>query len=170
LIIAATGHRPDKLGGYSEATNERLRLTAMAFLKNTKGVKAGISGMAQGWDLAWAEVLLKQGIPLIAAVPFEGQHTVWPAPAQERYRSILARAAEVKIVNPGVYASWKMQARNKWMVDQSDHLVALWDGSKGGTCNCVSYAVARKRPMTNVWDRFLSLGAPSNGRQHGVSP
>ena len=40
----------------------------------------------------------------------------------------------------GGYAAWKMQKRNQFMVDHSNLLIAVWDGSSGGTSNCVAYA------------------------------
>jgi len=33
-----------------------------------------------------------------------------------------------------------MQKRNEYMVDNADIVIAVWDGTKGGTCNCVRYA------------------------------
>ena len=33
-----------------------------------------------------------------------------------------------------------MQKRNEYMVDLTDKVIAVWDGSKGGTGNCVRYA------------------------------
>lgn len=33
-----------------------------------------------------------------------------------------------------------MQKRNEYMTDNSDIVIAVWDGSKGGTANCVRYA------------------------------
>ena len=33
-----------------------------------------------------------------------------------------------------------MMKRNKYMVDKSDIVVAVWNGSKGGTANTVKYA------------------------------
>ena len=51
------------------------------------------------------------------------------------------------IVSPGEYAAFKMQVRNEWMVDQlnpaTDLLLAAWDGSPGGTGNCVKYATGK---------------------------
>ena len=34
----------------------------------------------------------------------------------------------------------KMQTRNEWMVNHCDKLIAVWNGSDGGTGNCVNYA------------------------------
>ena len=33
-----------------------------------------------------------------------------------------------------------MQERNEWMVNNCDVLIAVWDGTSGGTANCVKYA------------------------------
>ncbi len=39
-----------------------------------------------------------------------------------------------------------MQKRNEWMVDNCDMLVAVWDGTDGGTYNCIDYAKRMKKP------------------------
>jgi len=33
-----------------------------------------------------------------------------------------------------------MQKRNDWMVDNSDAVIAIWNGAPGGTANTVEYA------------------------------
>jgi len=38
------------------------------------------------------------------------------------------------------YYPAKMQKRNEYMVDNSNIVIAVWDGTKGGTYNCVKYA------------------------------
>lgn len=157
MIYAATGHRPDKLGGYDSLVDARLRNLALAFLREQEdGVPAMvISGMAQGWDMAWAEAALALGIPLIAAVPFDGQESRWPEPAQKRWRGILDQANNVEVISYGEYAAWKMQVRNRWMVNRCDVLVALWNGAAGGgTANCVEYAQQQRKPIVNLWERF----------------
>lgn len=149
-IYAATGHRPDKLGGYGPRIDDRLRNLAYSFFVAAKPDEA-VSGMALGWDMAFAEAALTLGIPLTAAIPFAGQESKWPTASQERYRNILARAARSVIVCDGGYSSAKMQTRNEWMVDKCDRLVALWDGSPGGTGNCIKYARQVGRDVINLW-------------------
>lgn len=46
-----------------------------------------------------------------------------------------------------------MQLRNKWMVDKSDIVIAVWDGSEGGTNNCVQYATENKKRIINLWKK-----------------
>lgn len=143
MIVAVTGHRPQKLGcGYGASTvQDRVREELRGFLRNSSPDSfEGISGMALGVDQWFAEICIELGIPFTAAIPFDGQENKWPLEAQTHYHEILARAAVRHIVCPGGYAPWKMQRRNEYMVDNCDVLLAVWDGSPGGTANCVKYA------------------------------
>lgn len=156
-IVAATGHRPEKLGGYDNKTRLALGGLATEWLATHAPSKV-IVGMALGWDQAVAEAALSLGIPFIAAVPFEGQEKRWPEEAQARYTRLLNAAEIISVIVPGpVYGrqvNGAMQARNEWMVDRADQMLALWDGSWGGTFNCLEYARKRGVPITNLWERF----------------
>lgn len=50
----------------------------------------------------------------------------------------------------GKYYPTKMQKRNMYMVDNSDVVVSVWDGSNGGTGNCVSYAMNHNKKIINL--------------------
>jgi uncharacterized phage-like protein YoqJ len=160
LVLAGTGHRPDALGGYGEPA--RLRLVAFARHELQKYSTLGhvVSGMALGWDQALAEAALSIGLPVLAAVPCDGQDSTWPADARKRYHALLEHEnATMHVVCPGPYAAWKMQVRNEWMVDRCAYLMALYNGDpQGGTANCVNYArkkvEAKRGPcprIRNVW-------------------
>jgi uncharacterized phage-like protein YoqJ len=149
-ILAATGHRPNKLGGYGNDVFQHLKMLAQAVFVSERPNKV-ISGMALGWDQAWAEAAIEEDIPLIAAIPFDGQESVWPESSKVKYRQLLSKTENVVVICPGSYAAWKMQKRNEWMVDNCDRLVALWDGTSGGTANCVRYAESVKKPISNLW-------------------
>ena len=150
MIIAATGHRPEKLGGYGRDVEQRLRDLAVWFLMCTRPTVV-ISGVALGWDTAIAEAALTLRIPLWAAVPFAGQESRWAPRSQAIYRGLLQQAERVVIVSEGGFSSAAMQRRNEWMVDECAALVALWDGSAGGTANCLKYANKIGRPGWNLW-------------------
>lgn len=146
--VAGTGHRPEKLGGYDYYNPKRVWVrseikVALEFLKPTRG----ISGMALGFDQDLASVFVEMAIPFTAAIPFVGQEDGWPPHARKFFDWLLERADDVVIVSPGPYAAWKMQTRNEWMVDHSQWIIACWDGSSGGTKNCVDYAIKRKHRM-----------------------
>lgn len=143
LIIAGTGHRPSKLGGYSDQAFDRLVSVAIGALLELKPAQV-ISGMALGWDQALAQAACTLQIPFWAAVPFKGQESAWPERSQGQFRSLLAQAQGVTYVCEGSYAAWKMQERNEWMTDHANCILAIWDGSPGGTKNCVDDAVRRQ--------------------------
>lgn len=159
MHIAGTGHRPDKLGGYTERVERRLHGLAVACVFEHRPDRI-ISGMAQGWDTALAEAAVRMRVPFTAAIPFWGQDLLWPAKAQRRYQKLLDLADRVHVVvdtdsgDPVLNPWFAFQARNEWMVDHCDLVLALWDGSKGGTGNCVSYAKKIGVPICNVWESY----------------
>jgi len=146
MLVAFTGHRPSKLGTdtHSGYIDNPLRAWIRDELRKILRVLRplyGISGMALGVDQIAAEVCLDLGIPFIAAVPFKGQEHVWHADAQKKYHELLSKAHEVIVVSEGVYERWKLIARNQFMVDHSNKLIAVWDGSEGGTSSTIEYAL-----------------------------
>ena len=159
MKIAGTGHRPDKLGGYSVEVYEAVFEVALGYLRQTKP-ESVISGMALGWDQALAEAALMLHIPFDAYIPFEGQERKWPVKSQRFYRALMANARTVvNCGNDDNYASWKMQVRNERMVDaldqEGDRLVALWNGDEhGGTFNCIQYAKTKDVRIVNLWGQF----------------
>lgn len=157
-IIAGTGHRPDKLGGYAPEAYERYFSVALIHLDKARPDLV-ITGMALGWDTALAEAAFSLGIPFHAYIPFPGQERKWPADNQKLYRNLLAEAGEVRDICGEGYAAWKMQARNEAMVDalitEESYLLALWNGDKdGGTANCIRYAEDRGVVIINCWEEF----------------
>lgn len=154
MIYAATGHRPEKLGGYSQQVQDRLIDLATEFIQEYKPTLF-ISGMALGWDQAVADACYSNDVPFIAAIPFPGQDSRWRPENRRYYRALLQVAKEVVVVSPGEYKSWKMHARNHWMVHKCDKLVALWDGNpEGGTAKCIEYAVKHEKPYINLWEKW----------------
>jgi len=148
MIVAFTGHRPDKLGGYKLPNDTYIRVCQKidAALKELKPEKI-ITGMALGVDQWAASIAHRLGIPFLAAIPFEGQENAWPESSRKTYRLLRKLAAEEVIVSQGGYSADKMQVRNIWMVDNCTKLIAVWDGTKGGTGNCVEYAKSVNREI-----------------------
>src|ERR1041385_5372577 len=128
--LAGTGHRLEVIGYENKP---KLIRYATAILPGYKPRKI-ISGMAIGWDQALAWGAVNNGIPFIAAVPFEGQADIWPKEAQDEYRHLLSLAEEVVIVCEGKFAPHKYHVRDQWMVDHGHGVIALWNGKEhGGT-------------------------------------
>lgn len=154
MILAGTGHRPDKLGGYGSDVEIKLFNFAVEQLRKLEPVVV-ISGMALGWDMAIAEAAIQCNIAFDAYIPFMGQESRWPLASQIRYNLLLNNARDIKIISEGGYAVWKMQTRNIAMVDDCTDLLALWNGTSGGTANCLGYARKHNVNIINVWDQWV---------------
>ena len=156
--IAFTGHRPNKIGGHDLNNPKRQAIIkALTDAVNRAVKKYGetheivvITGGALGVDQDAARIAYKLGIPFIVAVPCQGQDSKWPAESKKRYQKMLSLASEVVMVYDGPYNNTCMQDRNIWMVDRCDALIAVWDGTKGGTANCVKYAREVNKPMVLI--------------------
>jgi uncharacterized phage-like protein YoqJ len=162
-IVVATGHRPQKCGGFSRTAQLHLRQIAIHWLAalNPRGA---ISGMALGWDTAIVEACLNLGLPYVACVPFRGQESQWPLSSRRAYANYIRHAAKIIICSPGEYSANKMQIRNERMIHMAqkngpgpEHsiLLAMWDGSSGGTNNCLSYARTRMETI-NAWPDYVA--------------
>ena len=120
-----------------------------------------ISGMALGWDTALAVAARQEGIPYVAALPFPGQARRWPEASQLLWSELVRDAALVVAVGSDHLADADirkaMQWRNEFMVDQCDLVLACYDGSFGGTRNCVQDADAQHRTVVNTYGDWLSM-------------
>lgn len=144
MIIAVTGHRPEKIPN-AFYVREQLR-DAFREQKATKVIQ----GMASGVDLWSARVAHKLHVPFVCAKPWAGHK---PRVADRfDYNQAIEFAEEVVDVNPSLEypGPWVYQKRNEWMVDRADLVVAVWDGSPGGTANCVAYAERCERPIRRI--------------------
>src|ERR1700687_5928562 len=165
-LIVATGHRPQKTGGFGGDAQQLLTQLAIDWLAalNPRGA---ISGMALGWDTAIVEACLNLGLPYVACIPFLGQESQWPITSRRAYAHYIRHAAKVIICSPGEYAANKMQIRNERMIDlalkngpgpENALVLAMWDGTSGGTKNCLYYARTRIEAV-NAWSDFTSRAA-----------
>lgn len=153
MIICGTGHRPDKLGGYGKEVTAKLILLASDWLIAHQPDEV-ISGGALGWDQALAWAAHCAYIPFTLALPFPGFENRWPQSSKDDLYVLADLANKVIYVKDGPYAGWKMQARNEWMVDNSTHVLALWNGTSGGTANCIAYAKKVGKPIVNLWREY----------------
>ena len=179
LIIAVTGHRPDKLpdraSGYRWENpvrawcREQIRETTQRLLDDPKrrhppdsmrsmhirslirgatwrtAMPTGplmVSGMALGIDQDACVVWVRMGLPVLAVVPFVGQESRWPAESQRLYQHILQNhVAGVLYLAPAAPAGHDaavklLLGRNERMCSLADELIAVHDGSSGGTASC----------------------------------
>ena len=113
-----------------------------------------ISGVALGWDTALALAAIENKIPLTCAIPFKGQESRWTKESKDIYFQILNDAEKIIHICGEGYSARKMQIRNEWMVDNAHIVLAMWDGTTGGTYNCITYAEKKRKRIINLYNRF----------------
>ena len=157
MAVCFTGHRPNKLKGYDPKDNSELlwELNSQVEFLIRCGEKVFITGMALGIDTWAAKIVLKlkekyPHIKLIAAVPCKNHAAKWSKEAQKEWQSILNKCNEVVYVSDQEYNLYCMQDRNEWMVDRSAVVIAVWDGTPGGTGNCVRYAKSKEKHIIYI--------------------
>lgn len=155
---AFTGHRPQNLPFRFNENDERcialkqkLRDCIVQLIEQ-EGVRHFISGMAIGIDMYAAEIVLAlkaeySFITLEAAIPCETQAAKWSEPLRDRYYKI-AELCDYETMLQSQYTSDCMQKRNRYMVDHTDILLAVWDGTPSGTGSTVKYARTKSK---SVW-------------------
>lgn len=158
LTMALTGHRPQKLAGYDlqqpyyeRMENQLIKLIKTALRRCDKLELH--SGMALGADTVWARVIIKMRdqypdrITFIADIPDWNQASLWPLESQSRWRYLMTQTDDVKTYSQGCddksYA-YILNKRNMGMIDACDILIAIYDGTPGGTRNAVQYATKTK--------------------------
>lgn len=149
MRMCVTGHRPSKMPthyGY-DITNESWTKLKERFKKLLieKQCTEAITGMALGVDTVFALAVIElkdsgYNIKLHSAIPCRNQEKTWDIEDQLLYGYILSKADIIKLVSDREYKAYLMQIRNEYMVDNSDEIIAVWNGEKkGGTYNCIKY-------------------------------
>ena len=157
-----TGHRPEKMpftATYRPIQYAQyLRRIQMAIdKKRTAGCRDFYCGVARGFDLWAAQVLLKiksenpnEGLRLICVVPFENFYAHWQPEDYHTVQTVLDNADEV-ICLQRYYSRNCFVKRNHYMVDNCGHVIAGYDGQqKGGTFTTIAYARANGRQVEIV--------------------
>lgn len=148
MVVACTGHRPQKLFGYEKNHPGYIWLKErMKYYLVYRKADEGISGMALGADLIFCEAIMElksQGYPikLHCAIPCLNHKAKWNNNSEwiKIYDAATNIAETVKIVTELPYNQFVMDIRNHYMVDRCDNIMAIYDGSGGGTENCIRYA------------------------------
>ncbi len=167
-VMSATGHRPDKLGGYKPRNNPTVQHIKEELYEKLRlcmdgGFDEFWSGAAQGFDQIFFEVVedLRVEFPHIKnniAIPYKGFGDNWPEAAKKNLDELCKLADVVHIVCEGDYDIRYLQKRNVFMVDKGDAIMSCWDGTMGGTFNCIEYAKKKKKPIlrlnprTRIWN------------------
>ena len=147
-----TGHRPAKLPWRFNEADPRCvelkrRIADAVETAYLEGYRHFLCGMAQGCDLYFCEAVLAlraqhPEISVEAAIPCPTQADTWPAAQRERYHRLLA-SCDLETMVSEKYTSGCMQRRDRYMVDHASLLIAVFDGTAGGTQYTMQYAMSR---------------------------
>lgn len=151
ITCCFTGHRPSRLPWGSHEEDPRClrlkkQLDSAILQAYEQGYRHFICGMARGADLYFCEAVLAlrslhPEITLEAAIPFLGQADYWPIAERQRWNALLLQC-DFETVVQHHYSNGCMDRRNRYMVDHSSLLIAVYDGiPSGGTKNTLLYAL-----------------------------
>jgi len=155
-----TGHRPKDLNGYDPNDNyillEASRGVCIDLIEN-KGVVNFYSGMAMGYDMWMARIILAlkrdlyPHIRLICAIPHKNQWEAWTRSPETVYEwlRIYEEADQIDYVSKEPFTQWCLHVRNEYMVNNSKYVIAGWNGKteKSGTYNCIKYARKKEKEI-----------------------
>ncbi len=143
-----SGHRPEKLEetfgkkGWSQQLRPLLQVMIDQALAD--GYDTFLCGMARGIDLMAADYVLElkathPALRLIGAIPWRGQAERWQEEERAHYKELLARLDGMYLASE-TYTRGCPLVRNRWMVDHSSRLIAVYGGTSGGTRTTIEYA------------------------------
>ena len=161
LICCFTGHRPTQLPWHYDesgirywAFKRRFRKAIISSIED--GYKHFISGMALGVDMIAAEIVLElkatyPDIILECALPCINQTAKWNDESIMRYQNILSLADKVTTVSDTLYFNGCMAKRNKYMIDHSNRVIAVYNRKKsGGTYQTINMAKIANKEVVIV--------------------
>ena len=147
-----TGHRPDKLPWHGDERDPRClelkeRLSAALEEAYDRAMRHFICGMARGADFYFCEAALalrerRPGVTVEAALPCEEQAARWKERDRNRYFRLVAQCDYETMVQHH-YDRGCMLRRDRYMVDRSAMIIAVYGGVLGGTMYTLSYAMKK---------------------------
>lgn len=156
-----SGHRTSRLPWRENEADPRCLALKAKLIEEVEraygeGFRHFLCGMAQGSDLYFCEAVLAlrekhPEVTIEAAIPFVDQAKRWPQADQLRRQRLLDQCNYETMVQHH-YSAGCMARRNRYMVDRSSLLIAVYDGQpRGGTLNTLTYAM-RHRVRTVIID------------------
>lgn len=149
-ICAFTGHRPKTVPYLADVSDPAYRDLKCRLEKRIRrlieeGYLHYLCGGALGSDILAAGLILElqdefPEVTLEIVQPCPQQAERWSKADRETLERILARADRVTVTGVS-YLPGCTHLRNRFMVDECDLLIALYNGSPGGTRTTLEYAL-----------------------------
>ena len=172
-ISGITGHR-----NIINCDNKQIELLnkkidfVLKYLINIHEVKSFLCGMAIGADLMIAKRIIKYrnennvDIKIYSVIPCENQDLKWKDEQKREYREVL-KECETSGYKYGPYTKGCMQRRNRYIVDNSDFIFAIFDENvkRGGTFQTINYATKQNKNMYILNPKTLEISAVSSKKK-----
>lgn len=168
LSCCFTGYRPQKFPfpleqGNAEYTAFENQLCDTIFKLIKNGCKSFYCGMAMGFDLIAAEIVLearravREEVSLISVIPFLEQAKYFDRTWRMRYERVLTEADERILISDRYFKGCYLK-RNHFMIDNSDCVLTWFDGVAGGTKSTLNYAERKNRSIINLYKGDAAVG------------
>lgn len=149
-----TGPRPEKMNTDTKTIKTALKKEIKKLIN--KDYKYFMTGMSRGIDLIAGQCVVelskKHDINLICAIPFLEQEKKWGTSDQIAYNDLLQEARSV-ICTSEIFDRGSYHKRNRFMIDNSSHVITYYNNSGGGTKYTIEYANKKLKPITNIFKK-----------------
>ena len=179
VVIGVTGHRkpdtqPALIHGIHVAI-EKIKQTIPS-LRSTPLVLSILSPLAEGADrLVTREIMKVPGSMLEVVLPLEKDDYVQDfetSESRDEFEELLSQARSVRLLPSKSNRSEAYEQVGRYIVDQCDVLIALWDGKpaadRGGTAEIIQYARETSCPL--VWIHTEDSGQVTVELGRGLNP
>lgn len=119
-----------------------------------------VASLAQGADQVCAAIAVGQGVPLRVIIPSQSYDATFDDEGFGRYQHLLERASSVVTLGYDAPSEEAFFAAGRQVADESDVLIAVWDGQPaaglGGTGDVVAYARGKGTRVEVLWPDGVS--------------
>jgi hypothetical protein len=151
MIVGVTGHQ--RLKGSKDWQWVRKKLKHI--LGRFPRPWVGLTSLAIGADQLFASLVLEAGSRFDVILPYEAYEDSFPpGVGRKRYRKLLKQASSVTVLTGESSEEQSYLEAGKRIADQSDMVVAIWDGKPakglGGTGDIVAYALKSGKKVIHI--------------------
>lgn len=151
-VYGCTGHQ-----FLTDSTKTKVALEILQHInQRTKGDLIGVSSLAEGADQVFALAVLAAGGSIDVIIPSADYDKAFPTTKSARtYQHLLELARNTTTLTFDTPSEEAFLEAGGKVVDQSDVLIAVWDGNtaagKGGTGDIVQYAKEQGKTTHIIW-------------------
>lgn len=103
-----------------------------------------LTSITHGFELAITDIFISlrnvlNNIKIVAVIPYPNQEKKWSEKNKLRYRKILKNCDEQIIISEK-FTPTCLKKRDKFLIDNSTHFIACYNGMPGRTRNAIHYA------------------------------